>query len=104
MRRRTFLRMAATAPFLLPASRLAAQTAWPSGPIELVVPFPPGGPTDAAPRIALEHLQPLLDNATLVIMNKPGAGGGVACEHVARSRPDGYTVLATSNPPVCTEN
>jgi tripartite-type tricarboxylate transporter receptor subunit TctC len=100
MRRRTFLQMAATAPFFLPGSRLAAQVAWPSGPIDLVVPFPPGGPTDTAPRIALEHLQPLLDNATLVIINKPGAGGGVACEHVARSKPDGYTVLATSNPPL----
>jgi tripartite-type tricarboxylate transporter receptor subunit TctC len=100
MRRRTFLQMAASAPFFLPAPRLAAQAAWPSGPIELIVPFPPGGPTDTAPRIALEHLAAALDNATLVIMNKPGAGGGVACEHVARSKPDGYTVLATSNPPL----
>jgi tripartite-type tricarboxylate transporter receptor subunit TctC len=100
MRRRTFLQMAASAPFLLPASRLAAQTDWPSGPIELVVPFPPGGPTDTAPRIALDHLRPLLDNASLVILNKPGAGGGVACEYVARSKPDGHIVLATSNPPL----
>jgi tripartite-type tricarboxylate transporter receptor subunit TctC len=99
MRRRTFLQMAATVPLFLP-SRLAAQTAWPSAPLELIVPFPPGGPTDTAPRIALEHLQPGLDHATLVIVNKPGAGGGVACEQVARSKPDGYTVLATSNPPL----
>lgn len=100
MQRRTFLRMTAAAPFVLPASRLQAQAAWPSGPIELVVPFPPGGPTDTAPRLLLEHLAPLLDNVSLVIMNKPGAGGGVACEQVARSKPDGYTVLATSNPPL----
>ena len=99
MRRRTLLQIGATAPLFLP-SLLPAQTAWPSGPIELIVPFPPGGPTDTAPRIALEHLQPLLDNATLVIVNKPGAGGGVACEQVARSKPDGHTVLATSNPPL----
>jgi tripartite-type tricarboxylate transporter receptor subunit TctC len=100
MRRRTLLQMTAAAPLALLPSRLAAQTAWPGGPIELIVPFPPGGPTDTAPRIALEHLQPFLDNATLVIMNKPGAGGSVACEHVARSKPDGDTVLATSNPPL----
>jgi tripartite-type tricarboxylate transporter receptor subunit TctC len=87
------------APLVLP-SPLAAQGAWPSGPIELIVPFPPGGPTDTAPRIALEHLQPIFPNATLVILNKPGAGGGVACEQVARSKPDGSTVLATSNPPL----
>lgn len=99
MRRRTFLQMGATAPLFLP-SLLEAQTAWPSAPIELIVPFPPGGPTDTAPRIAVEPLQRMLDNATLVILNKPGAGGGVACEQVARSKPDGYTVLATSNPPL----
>jgi tripartite-type tricarboxylate transporter receptor subunit TctC len=100
MRRRTFLRAAAMAPLFLPTSRLVAQTAWPGGPIELIVPFPPGGPTDMAPRLAIEHLQPLLDNATLVIVNKAGAGGGVGCEQVARSRPDGHSVLATSNPPL----
>jgi tripartite-type tricarboxylate transporter receptor subunit TctC len=99
MRRRTFLQIAATAPLFLPA-RLAAQTPWPSAPIELIVPFPPGGPTDTAPRIAQEYLQQSLNNATLVIVNKPGAGGGVGCEQVARSKPDGYTVLATSNPPL----
>jgi tripartite-type tricarboxylate transporter receptor subunit TctC len=96
MRRRAFLQMGATAPLFFP-SLVVAQGTWPSAPIELVVPYPPGGPTDTAPRIALEHLQPILGNATLVIVNKPGAGGGVACEQVARSRPDGYTVLATSN-------
>ncbi|MCC6775946.1 MAG: tripartite tricarboxylate transporter substrate binding protein [Hyphomicrobiales bacterium] len=100
MERRTFLRSAALAPLMAAASRLSAQTTWPAGPIELVVPFPPGGPTDTAPRLALEHLQPLLDNATLVVVNKAGAGGGVGCEQVARSRPDGQTLLATSNPPL----
>jgi tripartite-type tricarboxylate transporter receptor subunit TctC len=99
MQRRTFLQMGLAAPLFLP-SQLVAQGASPSGPIELIVPFPPGGPTDSAPRIALEHLQPMLPNATLVIINKPGAGGGVACEQVARSKPDGSTVLATSNPPL----
>jgi tripartite-type tricarboxylate transporter receptor subunit TctC len=100
MQRRAFLRTAALAPLVLSTSRLSAQMPWPAGPIELIVPFPPGGPTDTAPRLAIEHLQPLLDNATLVVVNKAGAGGGVGCEHVARSRPDGQTVLATSNPPL----
>jgi tripartite-type tricarboxylate transporter receptor subunit TctC len=100
MQRRTFLRTMATAPLVLPSIRLYAQTAWPAGPIDLVVPFPPGGPTDTAPRLALEHLAPLLDNAALVMVNKAGASGGIGCEQVARSRPDGQTILATSNPPL----
>jgi len=100
MQRRSFLQLAAAASVLLPWTKVSAQSTFPSGPIELVIPFPPGGPTDTAPRIAVDYLRPLLGNATLVLVNKPGAGGGIAVEYVARSRPDGQTILATSNPPL----
>jgi tripartite-type tricarboxylate transporter receptor subunit TctC len=99
--RRGFLQFAA-APVVAPAvfasrSEVAAQTNYPSRPIEIVIPLPPGGPTDTAPRIFIEHLRPLL-KATFVPVNKPGAGGAIAAEYVHRSSPDGHTILATSNP------
>lgn len=73
------------------------QSDYPSRPIEFVIPLPPGGPTDAAPRIALNYLGPIL-KVPLVPVNKPGAGGGIAAEYVAKAKPDGYTVFASSNP------
>jgi tripartite-type tricarboxylate transporter receptor subunit TctC len=99
--KRQFLEFAAASvaapPIFGSASRLAAQTSYPSRAIEIVIPLPPGGPTDTAPRIFIEHLRPLL-NATFVPVNKPGAGGAIAAEYVHRSTPDGHTILATSNP------
>jgi tripartite-type tricarboxylate transporter receptor subunit TctC len=79
------------------ASAACAQGDYPSRSIEFVIPLPPGGPTDAAPRIALNYLAPIL-KVPLVAVNKPGAGGGIAAEYVAKSKADGYTVFATSNP------
>jgi tripartite-type tricarboxylate transporter receptor subunit TctC len=96
MLRRAFLKLAA-ASVVLPASKLSAQPSFPNGPIDIVIAFPPGGPADTAPRIAIEYLRPLLNDANLVPVNKPGAGGGIAAEYVARSKPDGQTILATGN-------
>jgi tripartite-type tricarboxylate transporter receptor subunit TctC len=96
MLRRAFLQLAA-ASFFIPASRSSAQSPYPSGSIDVVIAFPPGGPADTAPRIAIEYLRPLLNNANLVPVNKPGAGGAIAAEYVARSKPDGHTILATGN-------
>ena len=96
MQRRSLL-LLATLPFMLPCAELAAQAAFPSRPIEVVIPLPPGGPTDTAPRILLEHLRPLL-KATMVPVNKVGAGGAIGSDYVHRSAPDGHTILATSNP------
>jgi tripartite-type tricarboxylate transporter receptor subunit TctC len=96
MLRRAFLQLAA-ASFFIPASRSWAQSSYPSGSIDVVIAFPPGGPADTAPRIAIEYLRPLLNNANLVPVNKPGAGGAIAAEYVARSKPDGHTILATGN-------
>ena len=72
----------------------AAQNAgtWPERAIRIVLPFPPGGPSDIAARLAAEKMQPALKQQ-LVIENKPGAGGNVGAAEVARAAPDGYTWL-----------
>ncbi|SDH57198.1 MULTISPECIES: Bug family tripartite tricarboxylate transporter substrate binding protein [Bradyrhizobium] len=66
-----------------------AQT-WPSRPITLVVPFPPGGSTDAAARIMAERMRAPLGQS-VVIENVGGAGGSIGVGRVARAAPDGYT-------------
>src|SRR5206468_8423052 len=67
-----------------------AQT-YPSRPITLVVPFPPGGSTDAAARIMAERMRATLGQS-VVIENVGGAGGSIGVGRVARAAPDGYTV------------
>lgn len=97
MHRRMFLKLSAAAPFVITSRATWAQSAYPSRSIEFIIPLPPGGPTDTAPRILLESMRQTL-NVNLVPVNKPGAGGAIASGAVAKSAPDGYTVLATSNP------
>lgn len=75
----------------------AEAAAYPSKPITLVVPFPPGGGADTVGRplasVAQQHLgQPM------VVLNKPGGSGAVGAQYVATSKPDGYTVLHALNP------
>src|SRR5712672_3946468 len=67
-----------------------AQT-YPSRPITLVVPFPPGGSTDAAARIMAERMRSSLGQP-VIIENVGGAGGSIAVGRVARAAPDGYTI------------
>ena len=72
---------------------VAAQTgAWPERPIRVVLPFPPGGPSDIVMRQAAEKMQGTLKQP-IVIDNKPGAGGNLGSAEVARAAPDGYTWL-----------
>ena len=61
--------------------------AWPERAIRIVLPFPPGGPSDIAARLAADKMQPALKQP-LVIENKPGAGGNVGAAEVARATPD----------------
>ena len=78
------------------ASRPAsAQDAWPSRPIRLVIPFTPAGTTDLVGRLAAERLSPRLGQQ-VVVENRPGAGGNVGAEFVARAEADGYTLLLTT--------
>lgn len=70
----------------------AAQSTWPSRPIKLVVPFPPGGSSDIMGRLLADGLGKHL-NTTFVVENKPGGTTQVGTEYVATAEPDGYTLL-----------
>jgi tripartite-type tricarboxylate transporter receptor subunit TctC len=89
--RRHFLHLAAGAAALPPFSDIAQAQAYPSRPIRLVIPFPPGGAYDAVGRPLADKLKPLL--GTVVIENIGGGGSSLGAASVARARPDGYTIL-----------
>ena len=84
------IRLVAAIAFAILSSGAGAQ-AFPSRPITLIVPFPPGGSTDTAARIVGDAMRPALGQ-TVVIENVGGAGGTIALTRVARAAPDGYTL------------
>ncbi|MGG5809052.1 Bug family tripartite tricarboxylate transporter substrate binding protein [Falsiroseomonas sp. CW058] len=77
----------------------AACAAWPDRPIRVIVPFAPGGNADVVARLLQPRLQERLGQP-VVIENRPGAGGSVGAQAVARAQPDGYTLLVGSNGPL----
>jgi tripartite-type tricarboxylate transporter receptor subunit TctC len=74
------------------ASALAGAQDWPSRPVRLILPFPPGGGTDILGRLIAERLSASLGQP-VVTENRGGAGGNVGAEAAARSAPDGYTIV-----------
>ena len=91
----------AGSPLLLGSPAALAQS-WPSRPIRLVVPTPPGSSVDVAARLIAEGLRTKLDGATVLVENKPGAGGTIAAADVARSAPDGHSLFVGFNGPLAT--
>src|SRR2546425_13325670 len=78
----------------------AAAQAWPSKPIRYIVPFPPAGATDITARIMAERISGPLGQP-VVVENRPGVAGNLGTEQVAKSAPDGYTILqATAAQPI----
>lgn len=71
-----------------------AQSTWPDKPIRVILPFPPGGPSDMVIRVLTDKLLVSLKQP-IVVENKPGAGGNIGATVVARAAPDGYTWLWT---------
>ena len=68
---------------------------YPDRPIRLIVPFPPGGPTDYVARLVAQHVS--ANFGQVVLDNRPGAGGTIASKAVANADPDGYTLLYGSS-------
>jgi tripartite-type tricarboxylate transporter receptor subunit TctC len=91
--RREWLKRATAGSALLGASgALFAQEEYPSRPLTMTVPFPPGGVADTVGRPVAEALGRILKQP-VVVENRAGAGGGIGMAHVAKARPDGYSLL-----------
>jgi len=80
----------------LAASVQASADSWPSKPVRLVVPYPPGASTDAVAREVAHKMSQNLGE-TVIVENRPGSGGHLGSAQVARSAPDGYTLLLGTN-------
>lgn len=83
------------------AAPLRAQEAWPSRPVKILVPFPPGGSVDPLARVISRRLQEALGQP-VIIENRPGGNTIVATDATAKSPPDGYTLLMTATSHVTT--
>src|SRR5438067_1654614 len=90
--RRTFLRLAAGAAALPVLSRVARAQAYPSRPVRLMFGFPPGSAADITARLVGDAMSRTLGQP-VIVEARPGAGGSLAAEFVARAPADGYTLL-----------
>ena len=90
--RRGFLRLAAASALISAAPRIAGAQTYPERPVRMVVPYAPGGPTDVVTRIIAQYLSDRVGRQFFV-ENIGGGGGNIAMGRVAKSAPDGYTLL-----------
>jgi tripartite-type tricarboxylate transporter receptor subunit TctC len=81
---------------LITAPALAQEAAWPNRPVTILVPWGPGGSTDAFARVLAQRLSADLGQS-FVVENRVGANGTIGLAHAARQRPDGYTVVVSPN-------
>ena len=79
----------------LAAPRLVSAADWPTRPVRIIVPYPPGGVSDITARLLAEHLTPVWGQA-VTVENRPGANGMIGAEAVARAAPDGTTLLVST--------
>lgn len=86
---------------MAPLAARAETAAWPNRPIEMIVAYAPGGGTDLVARLLARHLEKEL-GATIVVQNKPGAGGAIGFAELARATPDGYTIGFINTPNLLT--
>jgi tripartite-type tricarboxylate transporter receptor subunit TctC len=96
LRRRQFLHLAAGAAALPAVSRIARAQTYPSRPVRIIVPYPPGGGTDIIARLMGQWLSERLGQQ-FIIENRPGGNSNVATEAVVRAPPDGYTLLVVDS-------
>jgi len=93
---RNWIKTGLTVAFVAMLALPAAAQSWPTKPVRIVVPFGPGGPADVYARIVAQGLTETFKQQ-FIIENKPGAGALIGTEVVAKSAPDGYTLLMMSN-------
>jgi tripartite-type tricarboxylate transporter receptor subunit TctC len=75
-----------------PMALAQAPSDWPTKPIRFVVPYPPGGPLDTIARVLAEQVKPALGQ-TVIVENRPGAGGNIGADLIAKAQPDGYSLV-----------
>lgn len=91
----TLLCLPAAAAALVACMSTASAQTWPARPIRMIVPFAAGGGTDIQARLFGAKLHPALGQS-VIVENRPGGGGNIGAELVAKAQPDGYTVLFQS--------